>query len=112
MISHLRSNLIAWPWRRSLHIPVIIVLEVIIILFYSLFVKFDTEVTQEKFNTTIPLFTDVHVMVYIGIGFILTFLKNYSLSAVCINLVCGSFALQWYIPVSYTHLTLPTILLV
>ena len=87
----------SWPWRRSLHVPVIIVLEIIILILYAIFIEFDTEVTQEKFNTTIPLFTDVHVMVFIGIGFILTFLRNYSLSALCINLVCGSLAVQWYI---------------
>lgn len=67
------------------------------LVLYAMFVEFGTVIDQEKFNTTIPLFTDVHVMVYIGIGFILTFLKNYSLTALCINLLCGSLAVQWYL---------------
>merc|ERR1712183_385542 len=65
-----------------------------------MFVKFDQEADQEMFNNIIPLFTDVHVMVYMGIGFLLTFLSKYSLSALCINLLCGSLAVQWYILVS------------
>ena len=78
-----------------------------ILVLYAMFVEFGSPLDQEKFNTTIALFTDVHVMVYIGIGFILTFLQNYSLSALCINLLCGSLAVQWYLLVEgflhYAH---------
>ena len=36
-------------------------------------------------------------MVFLGIAFILTFLNNYSITAVCFNLLLGSLAVQWYI---------------
>ena len=97
MILHLKRHFINWPWRRSFHVPVLVLLEISILVLYAMFVEFDTALDQEKFNTTIPLFTDVHVMVYLGIGFILTFMNNYSLSALCINFLCGSLAVQWYI---------------
>ena len=32
---------------------------------------------QEQWNTMSPLFNDVHVMVFLGIAFILTFLRSY-----------------------------------
>ena len=54
-------------------------------------------IIQEKWNTYNPLFNDVHVMVFLGIGFLLTFLKNYSLTALGFNLIIGALSVQWYI---------------
>lgn len=42
-------------------------------------------------------FQDVHVMIYIGFGFLMTFLKRYGYSAVGINLLLASFCAQWAI---------------
>ena len=36
-------------------------------------------------------------MVFLGIGFLLTFLKNYSLTALTFNLIIGALSVQWYI---------------
>ena len=52
---------------------------------------------QERWNTYNPLFNDVHVMVFLGIGFLVTFLKNYSLTALGFNLIIGAISVQWYI---------------
>ena len=52
---------------------------------------------QERWNAYNPLFNDVHVMVFLGIGFLLTFLKNYSLTALTFNLIIGAISVQWYI---------------
>ena len=52
---------------------------------------------QERWNTYNPLFNDVHVMVFLGIGFLVTFLKNYSLTAIGFNLIIGAISVQWYI---------------
>ena len=53
-------------------------------------------------------------MVFLGIAFILTFLNNYSLTAVSFNLLLGSLAVQWYIlgrshhyPPGSSHLLIP-----
>uniref|UniRef100_A0A4W5P7E8 Ammonium transporter Rh type A n=1 Tax=Hucho hucho TaxID=62062 RepID=A0A4W5P7E8_9TELE len=46
-------------------------------------------------NQTPLMFQDVHVMIFIGFGFLMTFLKRYGFSSVGLNLLLASFALQW-----------------
>ena len=41
------------------------------------------------------MFQDVHVMIFIGFGFLMTFLKRYGLSAVSLNMMCAVISLQW-----------------
>ena len=41
-----------------------------------------------------PVFQDVHVMIFIGFGFLMTFLKKYGLSAVSLNLICSALAIE------------------
>lgn len=41
------------------------------------------------------VFQDVHVMIFIGFGFLMTFLKRYGFSAVSTNLMLASVVLQW-----------------
>ena len=51
------------------------------------------------------MFQDVHVMIFIGFGFLMTFLKRYGLSAVSLNMLISAFAIQWTILVSgFFHL--------
>lgn len=42
-----------------------------------------------------PVFQDVHVMIFIGFGFLMTFLKRYGFSSVGFNLLLAAFGLQW-----------------
>ncbi|CAO4379923.1 unnamed protein product [Caenorhabditis nigoni] len=42
-----------------------------------------------------PLFQDTHVMIFIGFGFLMTFLKRYGFSAVSINMLLAVFTIQW-----------------
>uniref|UniRef100_A0A4W6F1C5 Ammonium transporter Rh type A n=1 Tax=Lates calcarifer TaxID=8187 RepID=A0A4W6F1C5_LATCA len=42
-----------------------------------------------------PMFQDVHVMIFIGFGFLMTFLKRYGFSSVGVNLLLAAFGLQW-----------------
>lgn len=39
-------------------------------------------------------FQDVHIMIFVGFGFLMTFLRSYSFGAVALNFIIGSFALQ------------------
>ena len=41
------------------------------------------------------VFQDVHVMIFIGFGFLMTFLKKYGLSAVSLNMLCAVVCLEW-----------------
>ena len=43
------------------------------------------------------LFQDVHVMIFVGFGFLMTFLKKYGFSAVGLNFLLAALALQWSI---------------
>ena len=40
------------------------------------------------------MFQDVHVMIFAGIGFLMTFLKKYGLSAVSLNMICATLTIE------------------
>ncbi|XP_061478312.1 ammonium transporter Rh type A isoform X2 [Rhineura floridana] len=42
-----------------------------------------------------PVFQDVHVMIFVGFGFLMTFLKKYGFSSIGINLLIATLGLQW-----------------
>ncbi|XP_023344042.1 ammonium transporter Rh type A [Eurytemora carolleeae] len=86
-----------WPYKRAFHVFAILVVEIVFIIIFGLYGRYPPELKSEKFNALFPIFADVHVMIYLGIGFILTFLRKYSLSAVTLCLLIGSISLQWYI---------------
>lgn len=41
------------------------------------------------------VFQDVHVMVFIGFGFLMTFLRRYGFSSIAFNMLVAAFAIQW-----------------
>lgn len=43
----------------------------------------------------ISVIQDVHVMIFIGFGFLMTFLKKYGFSSVSFNLLTASLGIQW-----------------
>jgi ammonium transporter Rh len=45
-------------------------------------------------------FQDVHVMIFIGFGFLMTFLRRYGLSAVSFNMMIAVYAILWHILVN------------
>ncbi|XP_044529238.1 ammonium transporter Rh type A [Gracilinanus agilis] len=49
----------------------------------------------DRFLELYPLFQDVHVMIFTGFGFLMTFLKKYGFSSVGINLMIAALGLQW-----------------
>ena len=51
------------------------------------------------------MFQDVHVMIFVGFGFLMTFLKKYGLSAVSLNMLCAVICLQWAtVVIGFFHL--------
>ncbi|KAK6326302.1 hypothetical protein J4Q44_G00019470 [Coregonus suidteri] len=87
-----------------------IILEVIIIILFGTLVKYDKETDAKQWHMEIangssnyendfyyryPSFQDVHVMIFIGFGFLMTFLQRYGFSSVGFNFLIAAFALQW-----------------
>ncbi|XP_010159318.1 PREDICTED: ammonium transporter Rh type A [Eurypyga helias] len=67
-------------------------LEAIIIVLFGIFVEYDDSGT---FRDLYAFFQDVHVMIFVGFGFLMTFLKKYGFSSVGINMLIAAFGLQW-----------------
>ncbi|XP_063594381.1 ammonium transporter Rh type A-like [Penaeus indicus] len=82
-------------------------LQVALILMFMGFVRYDSLYDGYIWNSTkvyghstpdlnhfYPMFQDIHVMIIIGFGFLMTFLKRYGFSAVSLNLLLSSLTLQ------------------
>ena len=81
----------------------LVAVEATFILLFGLFVKYD-EVSADTdtaspshLEEVYPLFQDVHVMVFIGFGFLMTFLRKYGYSAIGMTFLLGCIAFQWAI---------------
>ncbi|XP_005490432.2 ammonium transporter Rh type A [Zonotrichia albicollis] len=68
-----------------------LLLEVIVIVLFGIFVDYDSDTS----NGLYPHFQDVHVMIFVGFGFLMTFLKKYGFSSVGFNMLIAAFGLQW-----------------
>ncbi|KFV19132.1 Ammonium transporter Rh type A, partial [Tauraco erythrolophus] len=68
-----------------------LLLEVIIIVLFGIFVDYDTSGSLALY----PFFQDVHVGIFVGFGFLMTFLKKYGFSSVGVNMLIAAFGLQW-----------------
>jgi len=109
------------PKGISLHIPVLITLQVCFIILFGVFSRYDHQTAfknqsegdygkgrDNSHNMILKIyssFQDVHVMIFIGFGFLMTFLKKYGLSAVSLNFMIAALCIQWHILVSgWLHL--------
>ncbi|XP_041336767.1 ammonium transporter Rh type A [Pyrgilauda ruficollis] len=68
-----------------------LLLEVIVIILFGIFVDYDPDPSRMLY----PHFQDVHVMIFVGFGFLMTFLKKYGFSSVGFNMLIAAFGLQW-----------------
>lgn len=86
--------------------------QIAMIILFGVFVRYDDESDVQKwiehkqshnitsdiendFYYRYPSFQDVHVMIFVGFGFLMTFLKRYSFSGVGFNFLIGACGLQW-----------------
>ncbi|XP_076844586.1 ammonium transporter Rh type B [Brachyhypopomus gauderio] len=99
--------------NMRLRLPITcIVLEVILIILFGVAVEYDHDaggqdlhknhshdphdhVYENSFYYRYPSFQDVHVMIFIGFGFLMTFLQRYGFSSVGFNFLIAAFSLQW-----------------
>ncbi|XP_054147734.1 ammonium transporter Rh type A [Melozone crissalis] len=68
-----------------------LLLEVIVIILFGIFVDYGSDHSRALY----PHFQDVHVMIFVGFGFLMTFLKKYGFSSVGFNMLIAAFGLQW-----------------
>uniref|UniRef100_A0A8C7Z5L2 Ammonium transporter Rh type A n=1 Tax=Oryzias sinensis TaxID=183150 RepID=A0A8C7Z5L2_9TELE len=95
----------AYATNMRLKFPILaLILEIITIILYAVFVTYDDgkghghDANSNHTSNPVelyPMFQDVHVMIFIGFGFLMTFLKKYGFSSVGINLLLAAFGLQW-----------------
>lgn len=105
-------------WQQSGHIPAIIFLQVVFITLFALFGRYDpqsamkgvwesedgkvtsVENSKDMIRSTYPMYQDVHAMIVIGIGFLISFLKNYGLSSVSLNFLGAVLTMEWSVLVT------------
>uniref|UniRef100_A0A4D5R9D1 Rh-related protein n=1 Tax=Scolopendra viridis TaxID=118503 RepID=A0A4D5R9D1_SCOVI len=91
----------------------ILILQTVFVILFGLLVEYDIEADASDPRNSkglehggpdpdanpvrkyYPMFQDVHVMIFIGFGFLMTFLKRYGYSAVGVNMLLGAVVLQW-----------------
>lgn len=98
--------------NMRLKLPLIcLLLQLALIILFAIFVRYDGDTdpkewfrrkaqenvtnAENEFYFRYPSFQDVHVMIFVGFGFLMTFLKKYGYSSVGFNFVLASFSLQW-----------------
>jgi ammonium transporter Rh len=100
-------------WVRKYMFPVgLILLQCVFIVLYAVHAEYGVRtqdivnVTQVNYNNPpvegnilffYSFFQDVHVMMFIGFGFLMTFLRRYSFSSVSFNFLVAAFVLEWAI---------------
>uniref|UniRef100_UPI00398E70D9 ammonium transporter Rh type C-like 2 n=1 Tax=Pristiophorus japonicus TaxID=55135 RepID=UPI00398E70D9 len=81
------------------------------IILFGIFIRYDEEsdahwietrkshnissALENDFYFRYPSFQDVHVMIFVGFGFLMTFLKRYGFGSVGFNFLIAAFSLQW-----------------
>lgn len=93
-------------WKRGFSdnfVNTVVVSEVVLLILFGMFTDYSDGATnieqsdQSEMDHFYPLFQDVHVMIFIGFGFLMTFLSKFGFSAVALNFFLAAFTIQWSI---------------
>ncbi|XP_067867453.1 rh blood group, D antigen [Heterodontus francisci] len=87
------SNKLAPSIRISFPLLALI-LQCTILVLFALFTDY-REDSPRTYIATYPVFQDVNTMVFVGFGFLATFLKRYGHSGLAFTMLIAAFALQW-----------------
>nr|XP_020766448.1 ammonium transporter Rh type B isoform X2 [Odocoileus virginianus texanus] len=102
----------AWSPRRSagrrLQLPLLcLLLQGATAILFAIFVRYNRETdaalwhwgnhsdADNEFYFRYPSFQDVHVMIFVGFGFLMVFLQRYGFGSVGFTFLLAAFALQW-----------------
>ena len=87
--------------RKGYPYIVIMILQIISIILYGVLVEYDETASPilnkdpNKLGKYYGMFQDVHVMIFIGFGFLMTFLSKYFWSSISFNFFISAFVIQW-----------------
>ena len=82
---------------------IILGLQSLLFVGYHLFTDYSSEASgiiegvSNDINQYYPFFQDVHVMIFIGFGYLMTFLKEYSFTSIGYTFLIGAFIIQYSI---------------
>jgi ammonium transporter Rh len=87
------------PTARKTSAILLGVFQIIFVFAFAFFAKYDDNPLETKVKDEVshlyPMFMDVHAMMFVGFGFLMTFLKRYGYSSVGFNLLVAAFVLEW-----------------
>jgi len=76
----------------------LLVIEIGLIILFAFFVRYQTDLGNDALaSQRYPAFQDVNVMMLIGFGFLMTFLKNHCLSALGYTFFINAVVVQLYL---------------
>ena len=78
----------------------LLITEVIIVVFYGIFVRVKAHDIADNNQTYYPMYQDVNVMMLVGFGFLMTFIKRHSWSALSYTFFINAVVVQLYILLS------------
>ncbi|XP_064651471.1 ammonium transporter Rh type B-like [Lineus longissimus] len=99
--------------NRGKFTGIVLLLQVVFVVLFAIFVEYDdsANASHDKHSRDInlggfdpsdnpvsalyPMFQDVHVMMFVGFGFLMTFLKRYGFGSVGLNFLIAAFVIQW-----------------
>ncbi|XP_037000928.2 ammonium transporter Rh type C [Artibeus jamaicensis] len=103
----------AWNTNLRWRLPLTcLLLQAAMVVLFGVFVRYDQDSDahwmekkgsrnvsggdmDNEFYYRYPSFQDVHVMIFVGFGFLMTFLKRYGYSSVAFNFLLAAFGIQW-----------------
>ncbi|XP_070256593.1 ammonium transporter Rh type C [Myotis yumanensis] len=102
----------AWNTNLRWRLPLTcLLLQVAMVVLFGVFVRYSPEADahwiegkepgnrssdlENDFYYRYPSFQDVHVMIFVGFGFLMTFLQRYGYSSVGFNFLLAAFGIQW-----------------
>lgn len=100
-------------WKRGKYTAFLFAFQAVFLVLFGIFVKYghDADASYPKNSKNpdkggndpdknslgefYPMFQDVHVMIFVGFGYLMTFLKRYGYGSISFNFMIAAFGIQW-----------------
>lgn len=86
------------PKIRNALIVYLAVFQAAFIVLYAILARYESNKGgDDTVKPLYPMFMDVHSMMFVGFGFLMTFLKKYGFSSITFNFLIAAYVLEWAI---------------